>query len=228
MNKWNPIFRAPHDQDVEVWVTDGVEEYRLGYPCRRTEDGWIVSKHRTPFLTDSGLGLARAELKSGRAPSQPLERPKIADGSSLSWKPSRLLQDLAIRHISIVPSAGVSARPRPTCSVAGRSGTASNRAASGRRKPCGCRGLNLVSDSRGQAQILPHTPLSTCPELSGRRARRRRPAPIDHTSQAAPALRRRARADKTIRGEPAMTWATIAPTLYSVDDRERPPRASEP
>ncbi len=49
MNKWNPIFRAPLDQDVEVWVTDGVEEYRLGYPCRRTEDGWIVSKHKTPL-----------------------------------------------------------------------------------------------------------------------------------------------------------------------------------
>jgi hypothetical protein len=29
------ILRAPLDQDFEVLVTNGVEEYRLGFPCRR-------------------------------------------------------------------------------------------------------------------------------------------------------------------------------------------------
>jgi hypothetical protein len=41
---WKPIFGAPLNQDVDVWVTDGVEEFRLGLPCRRTEDGWVLTK----------------------------------------------------------------------------------------------------------------------------------------------------------------------------------------
>ena len=47
---WKPIFRAPLNKDVEVWVTDGIDEFRLGFPCRRTDDGWIHarSKDRLP------------------------------------------------------------------------------------------------------------------------------------------------------------------------------------
>ncbi len=155
--------------------------------------------------------MARAELKSGRAPSQPLERPKIADGSSLSWKPSRLLQDLAIRHISIVPSAGVSARPRPTCSVAGRSGTASNRAASGRRKPCGCRGLNLVWDfSRSSTNFATHSTFHL-PRAFGQASASSASGAAHPTRRCRP--RRRMTADKKIRGEPAMTWRSCRHNL---------------
>jgi len=33
---------------VEVWVTDGVEEFLLGFSCRRTESGWIHATLATP------------------------------------------------------------------------------------------------------------------------------------------------------------------------------------
>jgi len=48
MDQWKSISRAPLNRDVEVWVTDGVEDYRLGSVCRRTEDGWIYSKFKSP------------------------------------------------------------------------------------------------------------------------------------------------------------------------------------
>jgi hypothetical protein len=47
MDQWKPTFRAPLNRDVEVLVTDGIAEYSLGHPCRRTEDGWIDSKYKT-------------------------------------------------------------------------------------------------------------------------------------------------------------------------------------
>jgi hypothetical protein len=40
---------APLNRDVEVWVTDGVQEYRLRVPCRRTEDGWIDARLKIPL-----------------------------------------------------------------------------------------------------------------------------------------------------------------------------------
>jgi hypothetical protein len=40
---------APLNQDVEVLVTDGVEEYLIHFPCRRTENGWIDSKFKAPL-----------------------------------------------------------------------------------------------------------------------------------------------------------------------------------
>jgi hypothetical protein len=49
MIQWKPIVRAPFNRDVEIWVTDGVDDYRFGTPCRRTEDGWIISRFRTPL-----------------------------------------------------------------------------------------------------------------------------------------------------------------------------------
>ena len=44
MGAWQPIVRAPLNRDVEIWVTDGIEEFAFGFPCRRTEHGWIVAK----------------------------------------------------------------------------------------------------------------------------------------------------------------------------------------
>jgi hypothetical protein len=49
MVTWKSIFLAPLDQDVEVLVTDGIEEYHLRFPCRRTESGWINSRFQTPL-----------------------------------------------------------------------------------------------------------------------------------------------------------------------------------
>jgi len=49
MEKWTSILLAPLNRDVELWVTDGVEEYRLSFPCRRTEEGWIISKLKIPL-----------------------------------------------------------------------------------------------------------------------------------------------------------------------------------
>jgi hypothetical protein len=48
MSPWKPIPYAPINRDVEVWVTDGVEEFLLGFPCRRTESGWVHSRLATP------------------------------------------------------------------------------------------------------------------------------------------------------------------------------------
>ena len=47
MDPWKPDFRAPLNLDVEVLATDGIEEFRLAY--RRTEEGWINSKYKTPL-----------------------------------------------------------------------------------------------------------------------------------------------------------------------------------
>jgi hypothetical protein len=49
MIQWQSIFRVPLNKDVEVRVTDGVEEYRLGFSCFRTEDGWIMTKSKVPL-----------------------------------------------------------------------------------------------------------------------------------------------------------------------------------
>jgi hypothetical protein len=65
MDKWKSIFRAPFDRDIEVWVTDGVEEYCLGYPCRRTEEGWLDAKHKTP-LPNRLKVMAWREQRTGR------------------------------------------------------------------------------------------------------------------------------------------------------------------
>ncbi len=46
--QWRPISQVPLNRDVEVWVTDGVDEYRFSTQCRRTEDGWIYSKFKSP------------------------------------------------------------------------------------------------------------------------------------------------------------------------------------
>jgi hypothetical protein len=37
------MSRAPYNRDVDLLVTDGVEDFRLNRPCRRTEAGWIYS-----------------------------------------------------------------------------------------------------------------------------------------------------------------------------------------
>jgi hypothetical protein len=47
MGQWKPPIYAPLDRDVEVRLTDGVEEYRPSFLCRRTEDGWTNSKYKT-------------------------------------------------------------------------------------------------------------------------------------------------------------------------------------
>jgi hypothetical protein len=48
MDQWKSILRAPLNQDVELWVSDGVEEYSLKN-FRRTEGGWIDSKYKLPL-----------------------------------------------------------------------------------------------------------------------------------------------------------------------------------
>jgi len=48
MDQWKSILRAPFNEDVELRVSDGVEEYSLRY-FRRTEEGWVDSKHKTPL-----------------------------------------------------------------------------------------------------------------------------------------------------------------------------------
>jgi hypothetical protein len=49
MGQWKPIVYAPLNRDVEVRVTDGVEEYCPGFLCRRTDDGWINSRFKSPL-----------------------------------------------------------------------------------------------------------------------------------------------------------------------------------
>jgi hypothetical protein len=46
--QWKPPLYAPPDRDAQVRLTDGVEEYCPRFLCRRTEDGWINSKFKTP------------------------------------------------------------------------------------------------------------------------------------------------------------------------------------
>jgi hypothetical protein len=47
MGQWKAPVVAPRDRDVEVRLTDGVEEYLPTFLCRRTEEGWINSKFKT-------------------------------------------------------------------------------------------------------------------------------------------------------------------------------------
>ena len=49
MGEWKSKGYAPLKRDLEVWVTDGVEEYCLGVLCHRTDEGWINSKLRVPL-----------------------------------------------------------------------------------------------------------------------------------------------------------------------------------
>jgi hypothetical protein len=49
MRQWKSIGYAPLDRDVEVWVTDGVEEYCPSFLYRLTDDGWINTKNKRPL-----------------------------------------------------------------------------------------------------------------------------------------------------------------------------------
>jgi hypothetical protein len=51
MGQWKPPLYAPLDRDVQVRLTDGVEERSPSFLCRRIEDGWINSKFKTRFPT---------------------------------------------------------------------------------------------------------------------------------------------------------------------------------
>ena len=45
---WNPVERAPFEEDIALEVTDGRgKPYILRWPCRRTATGWINSTKGT-------------------------------------------------------------------------------------------------------------------------------------------------------------------------------------
>jgi hypothetical protein len=47
---WNPIERAPFDEDIPLGVTDGRGgPYTLQWPWRRTASRWINSRKGTPL-----------------------------------------------------------------------------------------------------------------------------------------------------------------------------------
>lgn len=37
---WQPIDKAPFDQDLEIGVIEAGEVYALAFPCRRAGGGW--------------------------------------------------------------------------------------------------------------------------------------------------------------------------------------------
>jgi hypothetical protein len=47
MREWKSVVYAQLNRNVEVWVTDGVEEYCPRFLCRLTDDGWLNSKNST-------------------------------------------------------------------------------------------------------------------------------------------------------------------------------------
>lgn len=44
--RWKSAGHAPLNRDVEVWLTDGVEEYSPSFLYRLTDDGWIITKNK--------------------------------------------------------------------------------------------------------------------------------------------------------------------------------------
>jgi hypothetical protein len=57
---WNPIERAPFDEDVALQVTDGRGgPYTLHWPCRLTASGWINSRK------GNAIGGHASEVSSG-------------------------------------------------------------------------------------------------------------------------------------------------------------------
>ena len=86
--------------------------------------------------------------------------------------------------------------------------------------------VDLVWDFRGQAQVCHtlHFPLAPSFRAGGRSSTAGADRPHESGGDG-PATN--ARADKTIRGEPAMTWATIAPQPCIRWMIERGPRASD-
>jgi len=49
---WRLMSTAPYNRDVELRVTDRGEPFRLPFPCRHTNDGWINSDLGTRVSID--------------------------------------------------------------------------------------------------------------------------------------------------------------------------------
>ena len=49
MTDWKPITTVPYHRDVALQVIDRFGERELGFPCCRTETGWVNSKLNLPL-----------------------------------------------------------------------------------------------------------------------------------------------------------------------------------
>jgi hypothetical protein len=49
MTDWKPITTVPFHRDVALQVIDRFGERELGFPCCRTEAGWVNSQLNLPL-----------------------------------------------------------------------------------------------------------------------------------------------------------------------------------